>query len=129
MGVSSPLEDMPGQRGQGVNRGASQGQNLFSMATSELQLVEETEREDMTTQDVQHGPVEAIGVRAFKMLDMMHKMMEGDVPVGVGATITTVRFFSNLSSQCKREHATIITRLVMCTDSHVRLVVLTVRDH
>lgn len=43
---------------------------LLDVNTSELQLAEETERDD-ARETSEQGPVDAIGIRAFKMLELL----------------------------------------------------------
>lgn len=49
------------------------GRGMFDVNTSEFQLEEETERAAAGEGDDEKGPIEAIGIRAFKMLQILRE--------------------------------------------------------
>lgn len=50
---------------------AQRTQSLFHINTSDIQLIEETQKEENTEEYGEKGPIGTLGVRAFKMLEIL----------------------------------------------------------
>lgn len=80
------LRERSSSRGESVHLRDSatdlaQARNLFNINTSELQLEEETEKDDgneggLAVRAEEHWRINAIGVKGFKLLEMLRTMRE-----------------------------------------------------
>lgn len=86
--LPQPLD--AGSEGQDVRVSSvpgSLGRNsgLFDIHTSDLQLAEETEKDDLGD-DANRGPIDAIGIRAFKLLELLRSQNKEQKSILVDTT-------------------------------------------
>lgn len=84
----SSVRERSSSRGQAarledLTTGAEQAKNLFDINTSELQLEEETEKDEgneggTPSRAEEHWRIDAIGVKGFKLLEMLRAMRNND---------------------------------------------------